>query len=69
MDPLPPFDREERGLEFVMIPSLAPQTENPYQGMVDRPHRRMVQSLLGVPYDVDMATMMRLEQSVSAQGF
>ena len=66
VDPVPV---DERALEFVMIPSLAPRTENTYQRMVDRSHRRMVQGLLGAPFDVDMTTVMRMERRLSAQGF
>ncbi|CAD6583093.1 MAG: hypothetical protein ASARMPREDX12_001174 [Alectoria sarmentosa] len=66
VDPVPV---DERDLEFVMIPSLAPRTENAYQRMVDRSHRRMVQGLLGAPFDVDMTTVMRMERRLSAQGF
>ena len=65
-DPLPV---DEHDLEFVMIPSVAPRTESPYQRMVDISHRRMVQSLLGSPSDADMTTMMRMERSVQADGF
>ena len=65
-DPVPV---DEYHLEFVMIPSVTPRTENTYQRMVDRSHRMMVQSLLGSPPDVDMTTMMRMERRVQTQGF
>lgn len=66
VDPLPV---NEHDLGFVMIPSIAPQADNIYQRMVDRSHRRLVQTLLGVPADVDMSTMMRMERRLTAQGF
>ena len=66
VDPLPV---DEHDLEFVMIPSVTPRTENTYQRMVDRSHRMMVQSLLGSSSDVDMTTMMRMERRVQTQGF
>lgn len=67
VDPLPV---REQDLEFIMIPSVTLQTENTYQRMVDRGHRRMVQSLLGDRPDVvDTRTMMRMERRVSALGF
>lgn len=66
VDPLPV---DEQVLAFVMVPSIAPQTENSYQRMVDRSHRRMVQSLLGGPPDVDRTTLMRMERNLTAQGF
>ena len=66
VDPVPV---DEHDLEFVMIPSMAPQTENIYQRMVDSSHRRMVQSFLGSPSDVDMTTMMRMERRVQTQPF
>ena len=65
VDPLPV---DEHDLEFVMIPSMAPRTENTYQRMVDRSHKRMLQTLLGSPSDVDLTTTMRIERSLSAQG-
>ena len=60
-----PFPVDEQDLAFVMIPSMAPQTENTYQRMVDRSHGRLGQSLLGAPSGLDMTTTMRME----AQGF
>ena len=65
-DPLPV---DEHDVEFVMIPSVAPRTESPYQRMVEISQRVTVQSLLGSPSDADMTTMMRIERSVQAQGF
>lgn len=62
-----PFPVDEQDLAFVMIPSMAPQTENTYQHMVDRSHRRLGQSLLAAPSGLDMTTTMRMERR--AQGF
>ena len=60
----------EQDLESIMIPSVAPHTDNVYQRMVDGSHRRMVHSLLGEsPPDVDMMTMMQAERRASALGF
>lgn len=64
VDLLPEFENE---LEFVMIPSIAPRTVNPYQRIVDRFQRRMVQSMMGPPTGVDMVTAMRMDRGVSAQ--
>lgn len=64
-----PVNVHEHELEFVMIPSMTRRTEKPYQKMVDRSHKRLVQSLVGPRPDVDMATVMRMERSISAQGF
>ena len=66
IDPLPV---REQDLEFIMIPSVTPPTDNNYQRMVDRGHKRMVQTLLGDPPDVDANTMMRMERRISALGF
>lgn len=66
VDPLPV---DEHDLADVMIPSIAPQTDNAYHRMVDRSHRRMVQSLLGGPPNVDRETVMRMERRLTAQGF
>lgn len=66
VDPLPV---DEHDLEFIMIPSVAPRLENSYQRMVDRSHRRMVQSLLGLPSAVDRTTIMEMDRRLSAQGF
>lgn len=65
IDPLPV---REQALEFIMIPSVTPPTNNTYQRMVERGHRKMVQNLLGDPPDVDTTTMFRMERRVSALG-
>ena len=64
VDPLPTAD--ERELGRVMIPSRG---ESSYQRMVDRTHRRIVRRLGGPPSDADVATVMRIERRISAQGF
>ena len=66
VDPLPV---DEHHLASVMIPSIAPQTVNPYQRMVDRSHRMMMQTLLGGSPDVDKTTLFRMERRLTAQGF
>ena len=70
-DPLVSVDEHEREheLEYVMVPEIALSMEGAYLRMVDRSHRRMVRSLVGPAFDVDLATVMRTERSLSALGF
>ena len=68
-DPLVSVDEHERELEYVMMPEIALSMEGAYLRMVDRSHRRMVRSLVGPAFDVDLATVTRTERSLSALGF
>ena len=62
-------DEHEHELEYLMMPEIALSMEGAYLRMADRSHRRMVRSLVGPASDVDLATVMRTERSLSTLGF